>query len=254
MKGAVSSEKFSEKLDFALRGMPSPEYIRLRLDAAFNALPTSDVVEERLTQALKRFPGEQEIRAKIDTLLEVIDIQKVNTHVDDLLKKYPTGVDVLGKIDEALAALPNADAMESKVDRRIRETLPPQEEIAQSLRESIRRRVELLVTQADINTAVQQLFPEPDVVLESIKSVLPERERFQEALSRSIAEAIENALPEKVWIESLSRGLFDEKAGRVLPKREEVAEMMRREIRDKMVEVMERLVRSEIERITSVIK
>jgi hypothetical protein len=61
---------------------------------------------------------------------------------------------------------------------------------------------------------------------------------------------VQNSLPERTWLESVSRGLFDERTKGLLPKREEVAALLREEIRDKLLNIVEKIVREQIERLT----
>jgi hypothetical protein len=52
-------------------------------------------------------------------------------------------------------------------------------------------------------------------------------------------------------LESVSRGLFDEHAKGLLPKRDEVVSIIREEIRSKLLTIVERVIQEQIMKITS---
>jgi hypothetical protein len=95
------------------------------------------------------------------------------------------------------------------------------------------------------------MLPQTGEILASIAGALPEKDRLQETLAKAIGEAVQNSLPERVWLESLSRGLFDDRTKGVLPRREEVAGMIREEIHGKLLSAIEKIIREEIEKIAS---
>jgi DNA-binding response OmpR family regulator len=215
---AISPELVAERVDLALRGMPSQEYIRIRLDNAFSALPSSDIVNERLNTALRAIPTEDQIMARIEESLQVLT--------------SPEGA--IARIDDRLLAL-----------------LPPRDEIGGTFQRTLEKRIEGVLAGVDIKELVSGLLPGTDRILETIKSALPERDRFQETLGNSIGEAIQNSLPERVWLESVSRGLFDERTKGLLPKREEIVTMLREEIHQQLLDTVEKVIRDQIEKITS---
>jgi DNA-binding response OmpR family regulator len=215
---AISPELVAERVDLALRGMPSQEYIRTRLDNAFSALPSSDIVNERLNAALRAIPTEDQIMARIEESLQILT--------------SPDGA--IARIDDRLLAL-----------------LPPKYEIGETFQKMLEKRIEGVLAGVDIKELVSALLPGTDRILETIKSALPERDRFQETLGNSIAEAIQNSLPERLWLESVSRGLFDERTKGLLPKREEIVTMLREEIHLQLLDTVEKVIREQIEKITS---
>jgi pilus assembly protein FimV len=215
---AISPELVAERVDLALRGMPSQEYIRTRLDNAFSALPSSDIVNERLNTALRAIPTEDQIMSRIEESLEVLT--------------SPEGA--IARIDDRLLAL-----------------LPPKDEIGETFQRMLEKRIEGVLAGVDLKELASGLLPSTDRILETIKSALPERDRFQETLGNGIAEAIQNSLPERVWLESVSRGLFDERTKGLLPKREEIVTMLREEIHLQLLDTVEKVIREQIEKITS---
>jgi DNA-binding response OmpR family regulator len=218
ISAAISPELVAERVDLALRGMPSQEYIRIRLDNAFSALPSSDIVNERLNTALRAIPTEDQIMSRIEESLQVLT--------------SPEGA--IARIDDRLLAL-----------------LPPKDEIGGTFQRMLEKRIEGVLAGVDLKELASSLLPGTDRILETIKSALPERDRFQETLGNGIAEAIQNSLPERVWLESVSRGLFDERTKGLLPKREEIVTMLREEIHLQLLDTVEKVIREQIEKITS---
>jgi len=215
---AISPELVAERVDLALRGMPSQEYIRTRLDNAFSALPSSDIVNERLNTALRAIPTEDRIMSRIEEALQVLT--------------SPEGA--IARIDDRLLAL-----------------LPPKDEIGRTFQGTLEKRIEGVLAGVDLKEVASALLPSTDRILETIKSALPERDRFQETLGNSVSEAIQNSLPERVWLESVSRGLFDERTKGMLPPREEIVTMLREEIHLQLLNTVEKVIREQIEKITS---
>ncbi|MGO9566739.1 MAG: response regulator [Desulfomonilaceae bacterium] len=215
---SISPELVAERVDLALRGMPSQEYIRIRLDNAFAALPSPDIVNERLNSALRAIPTE------------------------DL---------IMSRIDDSLQVLTSPDGAIARIDERLLSLLPPKDEIEGTFQRKLEKKIEGVLAGVDLKELVSALLPSTNRILETIKSALPEKDRFQESLGNGIAEAIQNSLPERVWLESVSRGLFDERTRGLLPKREEIVTMLREEIHLQLLDTVERVIREQIEKITS---
>ncbi len=215
---AISPELVAERVDLALRGMPSQEYIRIRLDNAFSALPSSDIVNERLNTALRAIPTEDQI---------------------------------ISKVDESLRALTSPEGVIARIDDRLLSLLPPKDEIGETFLRMLETRIEDILAGVDPEDLVKKVLPTTERILDTIKSALPERDRFQETLGNGIAEALQNSLPERVWLESVSRGLFDERTKGLLPKREEILTMLREETHEKLLDTVEKVIREQIEKITS---
>ncbi len=93
--------------------------------------------------------------------------------------------------------------------------------------------------------------PTKEEMLQKIEESIPSRERFQEILAASIATAIQDSLPERAWLESVSRGLFDQRTQGVLPDKDHVITIIRNEIRDRTIETVEKMVRQMIDEISS---
>jgi pilus assembly protein FimV len=218
LSSAISPELVAERVDLALRGMPSQEYIRMRLDNAFAALPAPDIVNERLNTALRAIPANEQI---------------------------------MRRIDESLQALTSPEGAIARVDDRLLSLLPSSDEISATFQTMLQRNMHEVLTKVDLKELISGLLPSTDRILETIASALPSRDRFQEALGHGIAEAVQNSLPEKVWLESVSRGLFDERTRGLIPKREEIVSMLREEIHVKLLDTVEKIIREQIESISS---
>jgi DNA-binding response OmpR family regulator/tetratricopeptide (TPR) repeat protein len=234
LRAAISPELVAERLDIALRGIPSQEYIRMRLDSAFAALPSPDIVNERLNNALKVLPSQAVIEAKVDSALAAFNAESL-----------------MQRIDASLAGLPSSDALMALIEGRVGSMMPGREEIADTFRTLLERRIEQAVSESDLKEQLSELLPSTDKILTTIVTALPEKGRFQETLTHGITEAIQNSLPERTWLESVSRGLFDDRARGMLPKTEEVVELLKEEIRGKLLETVEKTIKSQIEKITS---
>jgi CheY-like chemotaxis protein len=93
--------------------------------------------------------------------------------------------------------------------------------------------------------------PTKEEILQKIEESIPSRERFQEILAASIATAIQDSLPERTWLESVSRGLFDQRTQGILPDKDHVITIIRNEIRDRTIETVEKMVRQMIDEIST---
>ncbi|MGO9121856.1 MAG: response regulator [Desulfomonilaceae bacterium] len=249
---AISSEMVVERLDQALRGIPSQEYIRLRLDHAFTALPTPDSINQRIDVALQAFPSKDELRARLDKSFEGIpSTQVVMERVDRALDAIPSRSEVVEKLEQSLQCMPSSEAVVSLLNRRLETSIPSKDELGAEMRAILEKRIQSAITEAQIQEAVNRLLPDTEEILKLVRDILPGRERFQETIASSIAEAVQNNLPERVWVERISRSLFDERTRGLLPHRDEVITLIREEIQSKVLDMVERIIRQEIERITS---
>ena len=252
---AVSPELVAERLDVALRAMPSQEYVRLRLDNAFAALPSADSVNARIDMALQAIPSQAEVNSRLEKAFAAIPSpESVAEGLDRALAVLPSGDVVMKRIDETLGSLPSPDQVWARVDGYLASLMPTKEAVWLAFQEMLGRRLERLLSDEDIRNAFVARLPQTEEIVASLRTALPEKERFQEALSNSLATAIQGALPERVWLESVSRGLFDERTRGLLPKREEVVSLLREEIRLKFLDTVERIIREQIERLTSDLK
>lgn len=158
----------------------------------------------------------------------------------------------MGRVEEALDALPSRELLSSILERRIEEAVPAKEELTAGLREALERRIQTSISDGHVKEAVMRLLPDSDQLLSAIiREALPRRDRFQETLSSALAQAVQNSLPERVWVESVSRGLFDEKTKGLLPDREQIVALLREEIQSKMLSTVEKIIRQEIDKISS---
>jgi len=249
---AISSEMVVERLDQALRGIPSQEYIRLRLDHAFAALPTSDMINQRIDIALQAVPSKNELRARFDEAFAGLpSAQVIMERVDTALETVPSRPEIMEAVEQALQCLPSPEAVVSLVNRRLEASIPSKDELGSEMRAIMEKRIQSAISVADIQEAMSRLLPDTDQILKIIRDALPGRERFQETLASSIAEAVQGSLPERMWIERISRSLFDEKTRGMLPERDEIVAMLREEIQSKALDMVERIIRQEIDRITA---
>ncbi len=250
---AISSEMVVERLDQALRGIPSQEYIRLRLDHAFSALPTPDSINQRIEVALQAFPSKDELRTRLDKAFDGMpSAQILMERVDKALDVVPSRSEVMEKLEQSLQSIPSSDAVVSLLNHRLETSIPSRDELGAEMRAILERRIQSAITEAQVQEAINRLLPDTEEILKLIRDILPGRQRFQETIASCIAEAIQNNLPERVWVERISTSLFDERTRGLLPQRDEVISLIREEIQSKVLDMVERIIRQEIERITSV--
>ena len=205
------------------------------INDAMKALPTREEIEHRLEKVLDAFPEEEDINGRLNQAISQIpDRQAILDHIDESVKMMPTAEDVL-----------------SRLDGRFQSIMPTRGEIQQSLSSMMESKVDHAMKQVDLPGLVRSAAPDADQFLEEIRSALPDRARFQDTIAQGINLAIENALPERMWLESLSKGLFDERTRGLLPSKDEVAGILREEIRYKLLETVEKIVRAQLERIST---
>ena len=108
-----------------------------------------------------------------------------------------------------------------------------------------------MMANVDMATLLRSCMPRPEEILAGVKAQLPDRDRFQETISRSLTQAIQNSLPERTWLESISRGLFDDRTRGILPEKTEVVSLLREEIRMRLLDNIEKIVKSQLDQITS---
>jgi hypothetical protein len=171
--------------------------------------------------------------------------------VDRALETVPSRPEILEAVEQALQCLPSPEAVVSLLNRRLEVSIPGKDELSSEMRAIMEKRIQGAISEADIQEAMGRLLPDTDQILKIIRDALPGRDRFQETLASSIAEAVQGSLPERMWTERISRSLFDEKTRGMLPQRDEIVAMLREEIQTKALDMVERIIRQEIDRITS---
>jgi hypothetical protein len=172
--------------------------------------------------------------------------------VDSALQTIPSREQIMGRVERALDSLPSPEALSSVVERRIEAAMPAREELAKDLREALERKIQTSVSDSNVKEALLRHLPDTDQMLSAIiREAIPRKDKFQETLASTLAQAVQNSLPERVWVESVSRGLFDEKTKGLLPDREQVVALLREEIQSKLLGTVEQIIRQEIEKITS---
>ncbi|MBI5570868.1 MAG: response regulator [Desulfomonile tiedjei] len=249
---AIPPEMVADRLDVALRGLPSPDYIRLRLESAFAALPTPDIVNQRIDMALRAIPAAQEVEARLDRALSAIpSAETIAKRIDTALAAIPSETDILTRVDEGLKSLPGPDDLVSRVDDYIQRLMPPSEEIRSAFHKMLIEKIDSAVSQQELRATVLSVLPQTETLVETMRQALPDRDRLKDALTASLADAVRNSLPERVWLESVSRGLFDERTKGVLPGREEVIAVLREEVRSQLLTTIEKLIREQIEKVTA---
>jgi CheY-like chemotaxis protein len=132
-----------------------------------------------------------------------------------------------------IEVLPSKEDLLKIFGRAIQSVLPSREDILSTVVDGIMARI-----------------PTKEEMLEKIEESIPTKERFQEILAASIATAIQDSLPERTWLESVSRGLFDQRTQGVLPDKDVVITIIRNEIRERTIETVEKMVRQMIDEIS----
>jgi hypothetical protein len=167
------------------------------------------------------------------------------------MSAIPSQEILMSRLEDALGKLPSSEAVMQQVEKKLDSLLPPRNEATISFQSILKDRINTVLPEPEIKKAFSQLLPTTDQMLKSVVTALPQKERLQETLTLGITEAIHNALPERLWLESVSRGLFDEHAKGLLPKRDEVVSIIREEIRSKLLTIVERVIQEQIMKITS---
>jgi DNA-binding response OmpR family regulator len=216
LSSAISAEMFAEKVDIAMRGMPSPEYVRLRLDNAFAAFPTGDMINEKLNIALQSIPKGEEVTSRLDKAFN----------------------------------FPSPEVITQRIEQMLMTLMPDNAQFQNLVRETIQNKINSIISESDISASMERIVPSKDLMLDTILKALPERERLQQILAVGVTDAIRQSLPERTWLESLSRGLFDDRAKELMPEREAVIEILKAEIRSKLLEMIEQAIRTQLEKIT----
>jgi DNA-binding response OmpR family regulator len=253
-----------ERIEATLKSCVPEEEIRNRFREAVSALPVLDVIKERLDQvvspdlfsakvgaALEALPTKEHIETRLESGFSSITSDMVLAKLNEALQSFPSSDQVMERINRSIDAMPSADAVLSRVEQQVSSMMPSKEEIGLAVREALSNKVEETFSEAEVEDALSKVMPSADQILEIMRGALPERDRFQEILTQSLASAIHDSLPERVWLETVSRGLFDERTRGALPKREEVVDLLRQEIRGKLLDAVEKAVKEQIEKIAA---
>jgi DNA-binding response OmpR family regulator len=251
LEALPSADVINLRLDQALQGIPSQQDIRSRIDQALDALPSADVLRERIDEALRDLPGREEVEAKVDAALALITTDKVMSRVESALSAIPTQQVVMDRVDRSLSGLPSAETILSRLEERLASMLPDKETISATMHEMISDRISSALLETGLRETILEMLPTTEAILETMRGALPERDRVQEAISQSLTVAIENSLPERVWLETVSRGLFDERTRGSLPRKDEIVTLLREEIRGKLLDTVEKSIKEQIEKITA---
>lgn len=281
LHGLPSQEEINARLDSFMGALPEAEAVLERVEAAFkscvpeedirnrfreavSALPVLEVIKERLDKiispdlfsskvgaALDALPTKEHIETRLESGFSSITSDMVLARLNQALQAFPSSDQVMERISRSVDAMPSADAVLSRVEQQISLMMPTKDEIRATVGETVSSKVEATFSGAEVEEALIRILPSPDQLLDIMRGALPEKDRLQEILTQSLAAAIHDSLPERVWLETVSRGLFDERTRGTLPKKEEVVDLLRQEIRGKLLDAVEKTVREQIEKITT---
>jgi len=246
----LSADQVMLRVDGALKDLPTREEIEAKVDASLAGL-SADQVMLRVDGALKDLPTREEIEARVDASLAGLSADQVMSRVETALSALPTQEVVMERLDRSLSVLPSAASILSRVEDRLAASMPDRETVSTAMQEMFSAKISGAFSETEVRDTLLGILPSTDEILETMQSALPEKERLQEAITQSLTVAIENSLPERVWLETVSRGLFDERTRGSLPKKDEIVSMLRQEIRGKLLDAVEKAVREQIERITA---
>ncbi|MBI4961723.1 MAG: response regulator [Desulfomonile tiedjei] len=264
MGALPTSEDLLERIETAFKSSVPEEDIRNRFQEAIATLPMLEAINERLDKiispdlfnskvgaALEALPTKEHIETRLESGFAAITSDMVLARLNQALEAFPSSDQVMDRLSQSLDAMPSADAVLSRVEQRMTSLMPTKDEITATVREVLAGKVEATFSAAEVEEALAKVLPTTDQILDVMRGALPERDRFQEILTQSLAQAIHESLPERVWLETVSRGLFDERTRGSLPKKEEVVDLLRHEIRGKLLEAVEKTVREQIEKIST---
>lgn len=218
------------------------------------ALPDHETILSRLDRQLKAsLPSEEQIFQRIDNAVKgLLPASELLTDaIDKALQVVPTRDELMERLTHSLGVIPSSEDVLTRMESALVQAIPTREQVESRFWSSLDGKIERVVSETDLSGSIKEMLPKADDMLRSWKEALPDRERFQETLARGLAQAIENSLPERVWLESVSRGLFDERTKGLLPNRDEVVGMLREEIQLKLLDTVEKIVKEQIEKITA---
>ncbi len=255
IEAAVPRHEVQRCVDEALRALSSVQALKERFEGALEALPSREYIHERVTEALESFPTPEAVTAQIEEMLGAMPTrEEVEQRLDRAIEAVPDREALLNYIDQGLKMMPTSEDVLTRLDGRVQSIMPTRGQVENALTSMVEAKVESAMEQADLPGSIAAAIPTPEDFLDGFKEAIPDRDRFQETIAQGINLAIENALPEKLWLESLSRGLFDERTRGLLPSKDEVAGILREEIRYRLLETVEKIVRAQLERISAELK
>ena len=241
--------------DLAKDGLPDREAILERMEGLMkDGLPNEEAFLSRADGLLKdRLPAEGLISQGLEQTMRALlpSSDAIMGSLEQVREAVPSKDDFLSRLDQSLERIPAGEEMLATIEQRLGEVLPASDEIRSVMKSTLESRIDAIFAESDIKGSITDSLPGHEEIVSGLQQALPEKERFQEILAQSIGRAIENSLPERVWLESVSRGLFDERTKGLLPDREEVVTMLREEIQAKLLDTVEKIVKDQIERISS---
>jgi CheY-like chemotaxis protein len=251
---APDNELLAKKIEETITNcLPAKNEILDRVDSTMERmLPPAEQVAEAVEGVLRTGLPPEEILNRMEKSLQALTASdKITEALAHVTEALPSGDEIVSRVTRSLDAVPSSEEVLSVIEARLDDMIPQREELRSNFRSVLESRFDAALAELDLKSALPDIMPSADDILTSFKESLPEKESFQEVLALSLTRALENSLPERVWLESVSRGLFDERTKGVLPTREEVVVLLRQEIQVKMLDAVERIVQEQIKIITS---
>jgi DNA-binding response OmpR family regulator len=248
------NEALVKRMEEAVRAcLPTKEEVLGRVDKAMErVLPPAEQVAQTVEGALRTGLPREEILNRMEQSLQSLTAsERITEALAQVAEALPSRNEIMARVTRSLDAVPSSEEVLSAIETRLNEMIPQGDEVRSKFWTMLESRFDAALSEIDLKTTLPGIMPQAEDILASLKESLPEKESFQEVLAKSLTRALENSLPERVWLESVSRGLFDERTKGVLPSREEVVKMLRQEIQVKMLDAVERIVKEQIKMITS---
>ena len=101
------------------------------------------------------------------------------------------------EVEQSLQCMPSSEAVVSLLNRSLETSIPSKDELGAEMRAIMEKRIQSAITEAEIQEAMSRLLPDTEQILKIVRDILPGRERFQETIASSIAEAVQGRLPER---------------------------------------------------------
>jgi CheY-like chemotaxis protein len=217
--------------------LPDRGAILAQIDKQVTAcLPAQEQIFQRIDNALQGFRPSSEMFSEV---------------MDKAILAFPTRDELMKHITQSLGAIPSSEDVLSRLEGALATAIPTRDQAEARFWSSLDGKIERVVSEADLSSSIRELLPKAEDMVKGWKEALPDKDRFQETIAQGLAQAIENSLPERMWLESVSRGLFDERTKGLLPDRQEVVAMLREEIQLRLLDTVEKIVKEQIERITA---
>jgi pilus assembly protein FimV len=231
---------------------PSEDALLKRVeDIVTSRLPSKEEVLGAVETALSSVPPREDFLGAVERAVgQALPSQRINRAIDEVIGEFPTRDMVMNRMNQALDGIPGMEEMLAAVEGRLAASMPPREEIEAQVRQTVQANVNTILAGGDLAGVLRDILPTTEQIVDKLREGMPDRARFQEIMAAAIARAIDNSLPERIWLESVSRGLFDERTRFVLPNKQEVTRMLRDEIQSRLLETVERVVKNHLDAIS----